>query len=32
MKNHQGDKVNEVFDSEKMEELMDKLKTTPKEV
>ena len=27
-----GDKVNEVFDSEKMEELMDKLKTTPKEV
>jgi len=27
-----GDKVNEVFDSEKMAELMDKLKTTPKEV
>ena len=27
-----GDKVNEVFDSEKMTELMDKLKTTPKEI
>ena len=27
-----GDKVNEVFDSQKMKELMDKLKTTPKEV
>jgi len=27
-----GDKVNEVFDSEKMKELMDKLKTTPKEI
>ena len=27
-----GDKVNEIFDSEKMTELMDKLKTTPKEV
>ncbi|MFW2488522.1 hypothetical protein [Clostridium chromiireducens] len=27
-----GDKVNEVFDSEKMKDLMDKLKTTPKEV
>lgn len=27
-----GDKVNEVFDSEKMADLMDKLKTTPKEV
>jgi len=27
-----GDKVNEVFDSEKMKEVMDKLKTTPKEL
>lgn len=27
-----GNKVNEVFDSEKMTELMDKLKTTPKEI
>jgi len=27
-----GDKVNEVFESEKMKDLMDKLKTTPKEV
>lgn len=27
-----GDKVNEVFKSKKMTELMDKLKTTPKEV
>ena len=27
-----GDKVNEVFDSEKMKDLMDKLKTTPKEI
>lgn len=26
-----GDKVNEVFESEKMKDLMDKLKTTPKE-
>jgi chromosome segregation ATPase len=27
-----GDKVNEVFDSEKMKEVMDKLKTTPQEL
>ena len=27
-----GDKVNEAFDSKKMTELMDKLKTTPKEL
>lgn len=27
-----GEKVDEVFDSEKMKDLMDKLKTTPKEV
>ncbi len=27
-----GDKVNEVFESEKMTELMDKLKTMPKEI
>lgn len=27
-----GDKVNETFDSEKMKEIMDKLKTTPKEL
>lgn len=27
-----GDKVNEVFDSEKMKEVMDKLKTRPKEL
>ena len=27
-----GDKVNEVFDSQKMKDLMDKLKTTPKEI
>lgn len=27
-----GDKVNEVFDSEKMTEVMDKLRTTPKEL
>lgn len=27
-----GDKVNEVFDSEKMKDVMDKIKTTPKEL
>lgn len=27
-----GDKVNEIFDSEKMKDLMDKLKTAPKEI
>lgn len=27
-----GDKVNEVFDSEKMKDVMDKIKTTPKEM
>ena len=27
-----GDKVNQVFDSEKMTEIMDKLKTTPKDL
>jgi hypothetical protein len=27
-----GDKVNEIFDSEKMKDVMDKIKTTPKEM
>ena len=27
-----GDKVNEVFDSQKMKDVMDKIKTTPKEM